>query len=73
MLSNCVAGEDSWESLGLQGDQISHFWILTGMTDAEDPILWSPDVKIQLIGKDLDSGKDWRQKEKRATENEMVT
>ena len=41
-------------------------WIFTGRTDAEveAPILWPPDVKSQLIGKDPDAGKDWRQKEK---------
>ena len=40
---------------------------------AEAEILWPPDVKSQssLIGKDLDAGKDWRQKEKGATEEEM--
>ena len=41
-------------------------WIFIGRTDAEAeaPILWSPDVKTQLIGKDPDAEKDWRQKEK---------
>jgi len=47
-------------------------WILIGRTDAEAPILWPPDAKSQLIGKDPDAGKDWRQKEKRATEDEMI-
>ena len=49
-------------------------WILTGRTDAEAeaPILWPPDLKSQLIGKDPDVAKDWRQKEKRTTEDEMV-
>ena len=44
------------------------------MTDAEAeaPILWPPDVDSQLIGKDPDTGKDFRQEEKGATENEMV-
>ena len=49
-------------------------WIFIGRTDdakAEAPIIW-PDVKSQLIGKDLDAGKYWRQKEKRAVEDEMV-
>ena len=41
-------------------------------TDAEAPILWPPDAKNQLIGKDLDAGKAWKQKEKGATEDEMV-
>ena len=39
-------------------------WIFTGRTDAEAPILWPPDVKSQLIGKDPDAGQDWKQKEK---------
>ena len=45
-----------------------------GRTDseAETPILWSPDAKSWLIGKDLDAGKDWGQEEKGTTENEMV-
>ena len=48
-------------------------WILIGKTDAEaeTPILWSPDVKNWLIGKDPDTGKDWRQ-QKGMTEEEMV-
>ena len=47
-------------------------WIFIGRTDAEAeaPILWSPDGKIQLIGKDPDAGKDWRQKEKGEAEDE---
>ena len=45
-------------------------WIFTGRTDAEAPILWPPDGKRQLIGKDPDPGKDWRQKEKGVAEDE---
>ena len=40
--------------------------------EAEVPILWPPDVNSWLIGKDPDAGKDWRHKEKRVTEDEMV-
>ena len=40
--------------------------------EAKTPILWPPDVKSQLIGEDADAGKDWRQKEKREAEDEMV-
>ena len=49
-------------------------WIFIGRTDAEAeaPILWPPDVKSSLIGKDLDAGKDWRWKEKRVATDEMV-
>jgi len=39
--------------------------------EAETPILWLPDVKNWLIGKDPDAGKDWRQREKGMTEDEM--
>ena len=48
-------------------------WIVIGRTDAvaETPILWLPDVKSWLIWKHPDAGKDWRQEEKRATEDEM--
>ena len=49
-------------------------WIFIGRTDAdaEAPILWLPDAKNGLIGKDPDAGKDWRQEEKGMTEDEMV-
>ena len=48
-------------------------WVFIGRTDAEaeTPILWPPDEKSQLIGKDPDVGEDWRQEEKGATEDEM--
>ena len=49
-------------------------WIFIGRTDAEaeTPILWPPDMKSWLTGKDPDAGKDLRQKGKRAVEDEMV-
>ena len=49
-------------------------WIFIGRIDAEaeTPILWQPDAKSRLIGKDPDAGKDWRQEEKGMTEDEMV-
>ena len=49
-------------------------WIFIGKTDvkAETPVLWSPDAKEQLIWKDPDAGKNWRQEEKGMTEDEMV-
>ena len=47
-------------------------WIFIGRTDAEVPILWSPDAKSQLIGKDPDAGIDLRQREKGTIEDEMV-
>ena len=52
----------------------SQSWVFIGRTDAEaeTPIPWPPDVKSWLIGKDPDSGKDWRQEEKGMTEDELV-
>ena len=47
-------------------------WIFIGRTDAEAPITWPPQTKSWLTGKDSDTGKDWGQEEKGATENEMV-
>ena len=54
-----------------KGDQS---WVFIGGTDteAETPILWPPDVKSWLIGKDPDAGKDWGQEKKGTTEDEMV-
>ena len=48
--------------------------IFIGRTDieAETAILWPPDAKNWLIGKDPNAGKDWRQEEKGMTEDEMV-
>ena len=57
--------------VNLKGDQP---WILIGMTDAEAeaPGFWSSDVNRRLIGKVPDAGKDWWQKEKRASKDEMA-
>ena len=54
-----------------KGDQS---WVFIGRTDAEAeaPILWPPDVKNRLTGKETDAGKDGGQEEKGATEDEMV-
>ena len=85
MLSNCgtvkspldskkikpVAAEGNQPWIFIEGNQP---WIFIGKTDAEPeaPVLWPPDVKSWLIGKDPDSGKDWRRKEK-VTEDEMIS
>ena len=79
MLLNCGVGEDSWESLGLQGDPLgvhpkgNQSWIFVERTDAEaeTPILWRPDAKSWLIWKNPDDRKDWRW-EKGMTKDEMV-
>ena len=79
MLSNCGAGEDSWESLDCKdckpvNPKGNQPWILIGRTDAEAEtlILWPPDVKNWFIWKGPDAGKDWRWEEKGRTEDEMV-
>ena len=71
MLLNCGVGEDSWKSSDCKEIQPVHpkgnlSWIFIERTDAEaeTPILWLPDVKNWLTGKDPDAGKDWRQEEK---------
>ena len=70
--------EVSWEPFGLQGDQIAvnlkgnQSWIFTGTdAEAEALILWPPDMKNWLIGKDPETGKVWWREEKRMTEDEM--
>ena len=79
MLLNCGVGEDSWESLELQGIQPVYpkgdqSWVFIGRTDAEaeTPIIWPPDAYKWLFGTDPDAGKDWRQEEKETKEDEMV-
>ena len=49
-------------------------WVFIGSIDveAEIPVLWPPDVKNWLIGRDPVAGKDWRLEEKETTEDEMA-
>ena len=74
-------GCESWTESPLDCKEIqpvhpkgNQSWMFIGRTDgeAETPIVWPPDVNIWLTGKDLDSGKDWRQEEKGTTEDETV-
>ena len=78
MLSNCGAGEDKSpldckeiQQVNPKGNQP---WIFIRRTaaEAEVPILRLPNSKNWLIGKDPDAGKDWSQKKKEATDDEMV-
>ena len=78
MVLNCGVGEDSLSPLDCKEIQPVHpkgdqSWVFIGRTDveAESPILWPPNVKSWLIGKDTDAGKDWGQ-EKGTTEDKMV-
>ena len=70
MLLNCGVGEDSWESLGLQGDptspKVDKSWVFIGRTDveAETPVLWPPDAESWLIWKAPDARKDWGQEKR---------
>ena len=59
------------QSVNPKGNQS---WVFIGRTDAEaeTPILWPPNVKNQLTGKDPNAGKDWRREEKGTTEEEMI-
>ena len=66
MLLNCGVGEDSWESLGLQGHPTSPFWRRSALgffgrndAKAETPVLWPPHAKSWLIGKDSDPWREW--------------
>ena len=76
---NCGVGEDSWESLGMQGDPTSPFLRISVLAVHWKDWCWSwnsnifpPDAKSWLIWKDPDARKDWGQEEKGTTEDEMV-
>ena len=80
MLLNCGAGgflripwtaRRSNQSINPKGN---HLWIFIGGTDAETeaPVIWPPDVKSWLIGKNADAGKDWGQREKGTAEDEII-
>ena len=80
MLLNCGVGEDSWVPCSARRSnlstlkEISPEYSLEGDAEAEAEalILWPPDVKNWLFGKDPDARKDWRQEEKEMTEDEIV-
>ena len=79
MLLNYGVGEDSWESLGLQGDPTSPSWRKSVLNICWKDWCWSWNsntlatwCKNWLTGKEPDTGKDWRQEEKGMTEDEMV-
>ena len=69
--ANIILNGEKLKALPLRLDQP---WVFIGRTDveAETPILWPPDAKSWLVGKDPDAGKDWGQEEKGTTEDEMV-
>ena len=57
------------EEMKLVNPEGNQPWIFIGGTEAEALILWPPNAKSPLIGKDLDAGKDWGQEEKGVTED----
>ena len=73
-LENTLEGPFDCKEIQPVNPKGNQSWIFIVKTDAEAeiPILWPPDVKSWLIGKDSDAGKDWRQEEKGMTEEEMV-
>ena len=75
-VQNFLPPNVSWESLSKEIQPVNpegnQSWIFIGRTDAEAPILWPPDAKSRLIGRDPDAGKDSGQEEKWTTEDEMV-
>ena len=74
LLENTLEGPLNCEEIQPVHPKGNQSWVFIGRTDAEakTPILWPPDVKNWLIGKDPDAGKDWRQEEKGTTEDEIV-
>ena len=73
MLEKTLENPLDWKEVKPVHPKRNQSWIFTGRIDAEAeaPILWTPNVKSQLIGKDLDAGKDWRQEEKGMTQAKM--
>ena len=77
MSLNCGAGGDSWESLGQQRDHTSQSSRKSSLNNHWKDWCWrsntlAPDIKSQLIGKDLNAGKDWRQEIKGTTKDVIV-
>ena len=73
VVKNLPALWETWiQSLGWEDPLEKGTWMFTGRTDAEAPVFWSSDESRWLIEKVPDAGKDWGQKEKRASEDEMA-
>ena len=76
VLEKTLGSPLDFKEIKLVNPKGSQPWIFFGRIDAEAeveaPILWPPDVKSQLIRKDPDYGKDWRQEEKGTVEDEVV-
>ena len=72
MLEKTVESPWDCKEIKLVNPKGNQSWIFIGRTEAEASILWPPDRRNWLIGKDPEAGKNWRQEEKGMTEDEMV-
>ena len=74
VLKNTLESHLDSKEMKLVNPKENQPWIFieSAVAETEAPILWSPDVKSQLTGKDPNAGKDWRQKQKGVTEDEML-
>ena len=72
MLEKTLESPLDWKEIQPVHPKGNQSWIFIQDAEAETPILWPPDVKNWLIGKDSDARKDWRQEEKGTKEDEMV-
>ena len=74
VLENTLASLLDYKEIKPVYPEENQSWVSIGGTDAEAeaPVLQPPDTKSQLIEKDPDAGKDWRQKEKSVAEDEIV-
>ena len=75
MLENTLESPLDYKEIRLVNPKGNQPWIVFGRTDVEveAPILWPPDVKRWVTGKDPEAGNYWRQKKKGATEDELVS
>ena len=74
VLEKTLESSLNYKELKLANPKENQSWMFIGRTgaEAETPVLWLPDVKSWLIGKDSDARKDWRQEGKGTTDDEMV-
>ena len=74
MLEKTIESPLDYKEIQIVHPKGNQSWIFLGRTDAEveNPIVWPPDAKNWLIGKDPDAGKGWRQEEKGTTEDEIM-
>ena len=74
VLEKTLESSLDWKETQPVHPKLDQSWVFIGRTDveAETPILWSPDAKSWLVGKDSDAGRDWGEEEKGTTEDEMV-